>query len=341
MDSRFGTGGNIWRYQGGSWGLPFGGLPTDDLNGVFISNPGSNTNAGWAVGNTGRVLKLSITMGVPSWAPVSVTGITTQNLHGVYFKDSNHGWIVGSSATIVSTTDGGNSWSGGANQVNFAPAGTNLQSVFIDTFGTGSGNGDGWAVGLDGSGNSVFAHWDGSAWESMPVTGLQAGLGLHSVSLTSPTDGFAVGAGLTAGTSLSGIFHLDPPNPPVSGPTTVTTAVATTTSSTPTTTVATTSSSSSQTTSQTTTSNSATTSQTTTQVTSQSSSTQASSVKTSTAKMTTTVVSTPTTQSTSSSTITPVALPGIPGFPWESIIAGIIVGLTALGVIRRRRQRTT
>jgi hypothetical protein len=31
-------------------------------------------------------------------------------------------------------------------------------------------------------------------------------------------------------------------------------------------------------------------------------------------------------------------LPGIPGFPWESIIAGIVVGLAALAMIRRRRH---
>jgi hypothetical protein len=31
-------------------------------------------------------------------------------------------------------------------------------------------------------------------------------------------------------------------------------------------------------------------------------------------------------------------LPAIPGFPWESIIAGVILGMTALAIIRRRRK---
>jgi LPXTG-motif cell wall-anchored protein len=33
-----------------------------------------------------------------------------------------------------------------------------------------------------------------------------------------------------------------------------------------------------------------------------------------------------------------MALPAIPGFPWESIIAGIMLGLTALAIVRRRRK---
>lgn len=37
-----------------------------------------------------------------------------------------------------------------------------------------------------------------------------------------------------------------------------------------------------------------------------------------------------------SSYSTPLAVPTIPGFPWESIIAGLIIGLTALAIARRR-----
>jgi hypothetical protein len=47
----------------------------------------------------------------------------------------------------------------------------------------------------------------------------------------------------------------------------------------------------------------------------------------------------PTTSSLSSSTFAPPQqLPAIPGFPWESIIIGVIVGLTILGIARRRRR---
>jgi hypothetical protein len=33
-----------------------------------------------------------------------------------------------------------------------------------------------------------------------------------------------------------------------------------------------------------------------------------------------------------------MVLPAIPGFPWESIIAGIILGITALAIDRRRKK---
>jgi hypothetical protein len=34
-------------------------------------------------------------------------------------------------------------------------------------------------------------------------------------------------------------------------------------------------------------------------------------------------------------------LPAIPGFPWESIIAGVIVGITLLGLARRKNRGKT
>lgn len=328
-----GTSGTIWRFQSGTWGV-ISSPTTNQLNSVFISNPGDNTNAGWAVGNSGTVLKLTITGGNPTWNVVGVPGIVAQNLNGVYFKDSNHGWIVGDSGTIVSTYDGGNTWSGGAGVV----PGATLRSVFIDTFGTGSGNGDGWAVGDDGAGNALMVHWDGSAWTITPVTpyggALAGGLSLFSVYLTSPTDGFAVGAGVSGITSLSGIFHLDPPNSPSGGGGggggSVTT-VTTTATSTPQISTSITSSSSAATSS---------TSVATTQSATSVQTTLKTSVATTTAVKTVTLASsTPTTETTSSVAVTtPLAFPGIPGFPWESIIGGIVVGLTALALIRRRRR---
>ena len=106
----------------------------------------------------------------PRLEPYAIPAVGSSNLNGVYFKDSTHGWIVGASSTIVQTTDGGNTWSGGIGQVT-GIANANLTSVFVDTFGTGSGNGDGWAVGDDQSsaGNVVFAHWDGVTWVYTPL----------------------------------------------------------------------------------------------------------------------------------------------------------------------------
>jgi photosystem II stability/assembly factor-like uncharacterized protein len=323
-----GTNGRIWRYQSGSW-LIFANPTPNNLNSVFISNPGDNTNAGWAVGDAGTVLRLQIVGGIPSWVAQSVPGITTQNLYGTYWKDSDHGWIVGDTATIVSTTDGGNTWSGGANQVIGAPAGTILRSVSIDTYGTGSGNGDGWAVGYDAAGNPVFAHWDGAGWTSVVINPPLAttGLGLYSVYVTGPEEGWAVGAGMSGITSLSGIFHLDPLNPPISGGGTsagTTTIVVTSGTSTlvlPSGTYTITS-----------TSASTTTTSTSTSVITESTTSTSSSISTETSTSTSTEMSTSFTSNT-------LNVPGIPGFPWESILAGIIVGLIASGVIRRTRKK--
>jgi hypothetical protein len=37
-----------------------------------------------------------------------------------------------------------------------------------------------------------------------------------------------------------------------------------------------------------------------------------------------------------SSNTTPLVVPTIPGFPWESIVAGLIIGLTVVAIARRR-----
>lgn len=318
-----GTGGHIWRYQSGAWGL----IPTpttNDLYSVFISNPGSSTNAGWAVGASGTVLKLSVSGGIPTWTVVGLPGITTQNLNSVYFKDSNHGWIVGASAIIETTSDGGNTWSGGTGQVTSAPN-ANLQSVFIDTIGTGSGNGDGWTVGDDGSGNSVFAHWDGQFWTNTPVSPAIAASPtgrLNAVYLTGPTDGWAVGQPIP-GSILSPIYHLDPPNPNQIA----TTTIPITTTSTSSTAASTSSTSTMSSTTSTLPQVSTTVSQTSTSTTTQ--------LSTSTSVSLSLVTIT---ASSSSSMTTPLVVPAVPGFPLESIVAGIVLGLSVLVVLRARRK---
>jgi hypothetical protein len=329
-----GTGGLIYRYQSGSW-LQFAAISgSPQLNSVFISNAGNNLNAGWAVGNLGTVLKLSITGGVPTWNVVGIPGITAaQNLFGVFFTDSNHGWIVGdNSATIVSTTDGGAHWSGGSGQVIGAPVGNIvLKSVFIDTYGTGSGNGDGWAVGNDASGNALFAHWDGQSWTDVSVNPtIAGGLGLASVYLTSPTDGFAVGAGPSVPpTPLAGIFHLDPPSPPIwQGGVTSTTS---------------TSSSAGGGSSTGTTSTASIASTATSSASGATSSTQ---IITSTATITSSSVATGVLASTATAQTTTFSgntllLPPIPGFPWESILIGAILGLAVLAIARRHKAAHT
>lgn len=330
-----GTGGSIWRFQGGSWLGPAASPTTNELLGVFINNYGSDVpRAGWAVGRAGTIITLQVVGGVPSWiaGPNPVPGV---DLYDVYFKDSQHGWIVGASGTVLTTSDGGATWSGGTGQVAGAPAATILRSVSIDIYGVGAGNGDGWAVGDDGAGNLIMAHWDGASWAVVPLAPppTTSSMILYSVFVRGPEDGFAVGSRIDAiAGALSGIIHLDPLYPPTQQQQVTTTVTQTTTSGETTTSTSETTSATSVTT---TTSSLETTSETSTQT-----SEVTTSVVTTTVTPTETMTSSSetTVQTTSSAVTTPLELPAIPGFPWESIVAGIIIGFTTLAILRRRRN---
>ena len=316
------------------WGLVQQATGNPKLNSVFINNNGANQFAGWAVGNNGIVYSLAEVNSIATWSQVTLSALggATPNLYGVFFTDSNHGWIVGSQGTVLTTTNGGQGWSGGENQVIGAPPGSVLRSVFVDQQNTGSGNGDGWAVGgtnETGTADALLAHWDGQIWTATSISPpLASGLGLNSVygQAGNTQDGWAVGAGprVTSPPTpvpLAGVFHLDPLNPPTSsgggsGPNQATTTASTTTTSTSV--IGSTSTASGTTTS--------------TSVNVQSSTETAVATSVSTAALT----STSTAVSTSVS-INTLQVPGIPGFPWESIIAGILFGLTVVALVRRRK----
>jgi len=328
-----GTTGQFYHYTTSTnqWGLVqvLGLAPR--LNSVFISNPGNNLNAGWAVGDGGVVAELSISGGSATWNPVTISALggATPNLNGVFFTDSNHGWIVGASATVLSTTDGGQTWSGGIGQVIGAPATAVLRSVYVDQFGTGSGNGDGWAVGDDGTGppaNALFAHWDGQIWTATAISpSIAPGLAVYSVygQPGNTQDGWAVGAGPSGVTNpLAGVFHLDPLNPPIGGGGAGTGAGTTTITIT----------SGSSTTTSTSTSPTTTVTSISTSVITESTTSTSSTLSTATSTSTSTEVSTSVVSNT-------LQAPGIPGFPWESIVVGIIFGLVALGIIRRIKKK--
>ena len=352
-----GTNGGIWTYSKASpgWAFAATGLPSGfntNLNSVIINNPGTNNPAGWAVGGspTGPPVVLSLNCNAAPcvWNQVSVPGLSPSvDLYGIYFTNSKDGWIVGSGNTIITTTDGVNWVVGSAAN---APSTATWTSIHVDTYGTTSGSGDGWAVGCSVGlvpltpttstcpGNEATAWWNGGGWTALNLpTPVASGLGLYSVFTTSPTDGWAVGAQPSCTPacplSLSGIFHLDPAIPPVVGQQ-ATTSTSTSSSSS--------SSSSSSTSSSTTSSSSIATSSTSSSASTMPVTTTNSLTTTvvSTSISTMTIVSTPTSTSSSTtiSVTTPMVLPAIPGFQWESIIAGIILGLAVLAIVRRRRS---
>jgi len=68
--------------------------------------------------------------------------------YGVSFPDVDHGWAVGLMGNIISTTDGGSTWT-----VQTDIDGSLFECYFSDAS-------HGWAVGPDG----VYATTDGSTW---------------------------------------------------------------------------------------------------------------------------------------------------------------------------------
>jgi hypothetical protein len=336
-----GTGGNILTLtsSAGPW-TGLGPVAVDsvatpvDLYAISF-DPG-NSNNGWAVGGNGggagtkAAEVFQTTNAGATWLIKTDNpgGVPVQTiLRSIFILDSTHIWVVGTSPGAA-TPDiilfyNGASWTL-QTAAGILNAPLDLRGVFFDS------SSDGWAVGTDNAGTPILLHSDGVGWSVDPatnsMTGIYAGT-LDSLFLTSSTNGLAVGMPVAGAGTLGLAFHLDPPGlyGGGSGGTTTVTSVVTTTSSasSSTTTPASTSTSVGST-------STATSSLTTTVV--------------STSLMTTTVVSTPTTTSTSESTSstssvsTPMTLPAIPGFPWESIIAGIIVGMAALAIVRRRRK---
>ena len=107
----------------------------------------------------------------------------------VFFVDAQHGWIVGSQATILHTTDGGQTW----NQQPL-PLDVELKKVrFIDPQ-------VGWAVGDNGT---VLKTTDGGQTWMKKNTG--TGVALLAVSFADDKHGWASGdGGLIIGTKNGG-----------------------------------------------------------------------------------------------------------------------------------------
>jgi len=317
--------------QGGQFSVASLTLGTKALYSVYFTD----SNNGWAVGGDGVAAPTIVHTtndGADSWPAVGNPAPATVVLRSVFFQDSTHGWAAGTGSTILYWN--GVSWTtvsvlGVVNPIN-------INGIAVEG---GTPATDGWAVGEDSVTHlPITVHYDGTSWTVVPLSPAITNAGaLLGVSLRSSTNGLAVGQKATAfPLSLSYILHLDPPGgnqqppppPPPSTSTTASTSIVTSTqtsaTSATTSQAASTSASQSSSTSIQTTSSPPTTSAATTVV---------------TKTVASTVSSTPaTTQTSSTPNTTPVALPGIPGFPWESIIAGIVVGITALAMIRRRRH---
>lgn len=88
----------------------------------------SDVNTGWAVGDTGRVMRT--TNGGSFWSDVSLG--TTTNFRLVQFADANTGYIAGDSGRVYKTVNAGGSW-------NLIPTGTdrNFFGMYFQDANTG------------------------------------------------------------------------------------------------------------------------------------------------------------------------------------------------------------
>jgi len=289
---------------------------------------------GWAVGDgnifgddtvAAAMLKWdgSIWTSVPSGTPIGA------RLYSIDMVSSTDGWAVGCTdpltlcATPVIVRWNGLAWSQVTPPTNIA----GLYDVFMLS------PTDGWAVGNAQGGQATIVHWDGTQWRRAPGPATGANGFLRSVHMVSSTDGWAVGQvdmvsapdGVTGPRSL--IVHWDgmtwdvvatPPLPPTMSVALQSVFMVAALDGwiasgqglilhygpefIPATTTST-----------------STITETTTE--------------------TSTSTSTSTTSTTSTSTSVTSPPPGpVPGFPIESILAGLLGGLIALTIIRRRRK---
>jgi hypothetical protein len=318
--------GNVVKWDGTSWSNPALDQPVPaGTNFHSVTFVGGDQNNGWAVGSTPAGALIYRYTSTDHWIqfPNPLSATAGRVLNSVAFLDSSHGYAVGNSGTVMAWD--GVQW----NLIALGSPGLNLTAVWPV-----SAN-DVWAVGEDTATQlPVFVNYDGNVWNTVPTTPAFPTKGrLQGLYLLSGTDGFAVGTSYGM-TYLGLMFHLDPPT---GGPinTLSTTNVVTTTSVVTSVATSTTSTSSVSSSASSATSISQATSsmsQASTSATSQAASSTSSSSATSMGTVTVTA---------SSSQTTPLVVPAVPGFPLESIIAGVMIGLTVLVILRQRRRSET
>lgn len=309
-----GTNATVIKWDGTIWASVPANLPaaTDDLLSIQMLSSAD----GWAVGCEAEPAPVAGACDNPriirwnglAWSqftPGVGTPAGLAGLRSVFMLNPSNGWAVGDEPAGADNTATILHWDG--NQWRRVPGPDVTVAGFLSKVFMVAAD-SGWAVGYDPTAlASVIVHWDGLTWNviSTPPIPPTLSMPLNSLYLIAPLDGWAVGGfGLdefaAPDEGTDGIILRYGPDIVLTA-TTITSTVTklTTVNGTATTTVATAS-------------------------------------VTGTVTVTTTTVTTKvTTTTTSTTTTTPSA--AIPGFPMESIFAGIIGGFIALTIIRRRR----
>jgi len=195
------------------------------LNSVFMLSP----TDGWVVGDNATILHYTVSGGIGTWNLVTVSGTpglsTAANLTNVFMLSPTSGWAVGGIQESGSYAAGpviiywdGNKWSPVPTPT--IPAGLSplghtaatLKSVYC------TGPDDCWAAGMPGKLFATLLHWDGVAWShvitSPALMGQEPPI-LSSVYMISPSSGWVVGSSprfltITSGGALSTILRFAP-----------------------------------------------------------------------------------------------------------------------------------
>tara|TARA_Y100001970_G_scaffold1194_1_gene1402 strand:+ start:2349 stop:6983 length:4635 start_codon:yes stop_codon:yes gene_type:complete len=140
-----------------------------------------NSNTGWVVGQSGKILKT--TDGGLNWtdqtsSATNNSGGAPSNLNDIFFINSSTGYTVGQNNKIIRTTDGGSSW----NLYTYSGGYLEIFDVFFIN------SSKGWIVGNDG--NIGYTNDGGNNWSSQ-TSGTTARL--QSVYFINENVGWVVG----------------------------------------------------------------------------------------------------------------------------------------------------
>ena len=81
--------------------------PGENLNGVSLKVDGGGDYYGFAVGDQGVFLSWNSTQGT-NWNDDNI--LSNENLHGIFFVDTETGYVAGENGMVGKTTDGGFGW---------------------------------------------------------------------------------------------------------------------------------------------------------------------------------------------------------------------------------------
>ena len=139
-----------------------GGLPS------FNALAFPDIYTGYVVGNGGTIYKMKYDPGTLTWTWTNMNpggALTTENLHAVFFKGENHGWIVGDKGTVLRTTNAASDIGPWWSKKTYGVPGINWNAASFSDDGV-----RGVVVGNAAAGNGaiIFRTLDGGAsWSSM------------------------------------------------------------------------------------------------------------------------------------------------------------------------------